>query len=90
MVQEIFSNVRKHARATRVDFDVALFDDEVHLSVEDDGIGFMLSKDGPNFSQNGHGLHNIQERAKALGGEIVIDSKPNQGSRITICVPLRT
>ena len=90
MVQEILSNVRKHARATRVDFDVALFDDEVHLSVEDDGIGFMLSKDGPNFSQNGHGLHNIQERAKALGGEIVIDSKPNQGSRITICVPLRT
>jgi signal transduction histidine kinase len=64
-------------------------DDEVYLVVSDEGKGFdpqvALSR-----SQNREhfGLHGMQERVHAMGGEFEINSQPNAGARIMISIPI--
>ncbi|KAA3642863.1 MAG: GAF domain-containing protein [Chloroflexi bacterium] len=87
IAQEVLSNVRKHARATRVDFKLEQVGDEITLSIEDNGIGFSKPTLELENKLNGHGLHNIQERAKALQGEVRIDSTLGQGTLIAVCLP---
>ena len=87
IVQEVLSNVRKHARANRVDFKLEQVGDELTISIEDNGVGFSAHEYTLDEKGNGHGLHNIQERVKAMQGEVRIDSKPGEGTRINICIP---
>jgi len=84
VAQEALNNVIKHARASRV---VVRLGDEgraMLLSVEDDGIGFELQAEHP-----GHmGLHTMRERMEEIGGELAIESVPEQGTRLRARVPL--
>lgn len=51
------------------------------FSVADDGVGFDLETDG-------HGLHNMQDRIGALGGEVTFESEPGRGFTVRGSVPL--
>lgn len=82
VVQEGLTNVRKHARASRVDvildFSVA---EQVKLTVKDNGIGADTVETG------GFGLLGLRERVQLLGGRLDIDTAPGDGFRTTATVP---
>jgi signal transduction histidine kinase len=88
IIQESLSNVRKHARASRARVEVRRNHEHIQVVVEDDGSGFDLasrSREGfPRF-----GLAIMRERAESIGGSFEIDSAADQGTRLTVRVPLR-
>jgi signal transduction histidine kinase len=89
MAQEALANSARHSGAQSARLCLTVTDEEVYLVVSDDGIGFdptiALSR-----SQNREhfGLHGIQERARAMGGDCEIISQPNAGTRIMINIPI--
>ena len=86
--QEAFSNVARHARATRVDAALETRDDCAILTVQDDGVGFDVAGllRGPASVASGIGLRSIHEQAAALGGRLEIESTPT-GTRLVVSVP---
>ncbi len=82
--QELLNNVSKHAEARNVIVQYCYLDDEISLSVEDDGKGFDRSK------MNGEslGFRSIATRVKSLNGNFEIDSKPTQGTSILVSFPV--
>jgi signal transduction histidine kinase len=89
MAQEALANSARHSGAESARLCLTVTDDEVYLVVSDEGKGFepeiALSR-----SQNREhfGLHGIQERARAMGGDCEVSSRPNAGTRIMINLPI--
>ncbi|MBL9185941.1 MAG: hypothetical protein JNK23_00540 [Opitutaceae bacterium] len=77
--KEALHNIRKHARARRVDIEVTCLGALLQLRVTDDGVGF-----DPARIPDGHGLTSLQHRAKALGGSLGIDSRSGAGTVLTL------
>lgn len=85
IVQELISNILKHAQATEIILQVNRFEGEILLIVEDNGVGFEMKSD---FDFMGIGLKNIKTRAGKLNGKINVDSRKGQGTTVTIEIPL--
>lgn len=83
--RESLTNVVKHARASTVVLTLGTVDGNLRLSVEDDGIGF----DSAHRSPVGHGLRNIEERIRRLGGALLIESVAGCGTRISVECPVK-
>jgi signal transduction histidine kinase len=85
MAQEALRNVERHARATRVTVQLKSTDDSLlELRIEDNGIGF-----DPDASRPGHfGIVGLREQAELIGAELRIDSKPNEGTRLSVSLRL--
>jgi len=89
VVQELLTNIQKHAHATHVQVLLDFQDTVVVASVEDDGSGFdmnELKSAGPQ--RKGLGLPTMQERAEMLGGQVQIDSRIGRGTRVRIEIPV--
>lgn len=84
MVQEMFTNVLKHARAQHVHVTLCNVGQQVAVEVKDDGVGFDMGRAGA-----GRGLANMRERARALGAQLDIRSAPGQGTSTRLMLPLR-
>lgn len=82
-VQELLNNVLKYAKAEEALVQVSKLTDRLEITVEDDGKGF-----DPQQVHTGMGLQSIASRAEGLGGNVSIDSKPNEGSSIFISLPI--
>lgn len=82
-VQEGLTNVRKHARASRVDIGLHYLPDQTVLTVQDNGVGADLADD----SHGRFGLIGIQERVQLLNGRMEIQTTPQQGFQFTITLP---
>jgi two-component system NarL family sensor kinase len=84
IIQELLGNIVKHSQATRVTLDFTGFDDEVVLTLEDDGIGYSLEK----FQNNeGNGWRNISSRLNLIKATIdfdVVEGRKNNTVIITI------
>ena len=79
--QEALHNVRKHARASRVDVTLTYLDDRVILDVQDDGVGF----DPTHLDvAPGLGLRGMRERVEARGGHLIIESAPGEGTTVAV------
>ena len=78
VIQESLTNIARHAKAGRVEVGLSSTKDSLHLEISDDGTGFDTMK-----VEHSTGLTGMRERALALGGELVISSRPGQGTRIT-------
>ena len=80
---EALTNVARHAGATRVDVRIDVIDDHVELEVRDNGRGITETE------ANGGtlGLLGARERVWALGGEIVIEGVPGNGTRVFASIP---
>lgn len=88
ITQEALTNVRKHAKATRVVVGLSYEPERVLLTIEDDGIGFDPPGSLTRLAQGGSfGLLGIQERVWAIGGELQVVSSPRQGTQIRVSVP---
>ena len=85
VAQEALANVALHARASRVSVRLAVSNDALVLSIEDDGAGFApgeIARDGAL------GLLGMRERVAALGGRFSVQSCPGTGTTIVVEVPL--
>lgn len=83
-VQEALTNVARHARAEAIRVVVARQPRSVTASVEDDGVGFAPG----SVEASRLGLRGMQERLTMIGGELVVESPPDGGARITARIPL--
>lgn len=83
IVQEALTNIRKHSDAKIVRLLLKNTDDHYHILIENDGKGF--NKDAITSDAGKHlGLIIMQERALQLGGELKIESDPDEGTRIEL------
>jgi two-component system sensor histidine kinase DevS len=82
--QEALANAARHARAKKVSVGVWTTSDRVLIEIRDDGSGFETEKMNMNI---GHGLANMQTRARSAGGEVDITSIPGEGTTVLAWVP---
>lgn len=82
IVREVLSNVARHAEATEVAVTCALDDGEVVIRIEDNGVGF-----DPERVVRGHGLDNIEDRARGLGGRIEVSRREPVGTVQSLFIP---
>jgi len=85
IVQEVLTNVMRHAAASQVDVSLEKKDDTLILEVKDNGIGIM---EGRIFDSKSLGLVGIRERALLLGGEAVVSGKPGEGTLVRVILPI--
>jgi|DewCreStandDraft_2_1066082.scaffolds.fasta_scaffold01584_4 two-component system sensor histidine kinase DevS len=85
IAQEALANVAKHARATSVKVNLHSADGQIVLNVQDNGIGMRPEA---RQARLGHGLANMAERARALGGQFELESEPGKGTCVTVRIPL--
>ena len=78
VAQEALSNIARHSKATLVQLTLNMSSPGITLTVQDNGQGFDLAR----LEQRGIGLLSMQERMKALGGEVLIESTPGAGTRM--------
>jgi ligand-binding sensor domain-containing protein/signal transduction histidine kinase len=82
---EAVTNAIKHARAQTLQVELNYVRDRVQLRVQDDGCGFDSTQQSPN----GHfGLVGMRERVAQMGGQLSVNSRPNEGTEIIVEVPL--
>ena len=85
--QEALHNISKHACPTIVDVALTFSGDHLKLNISDNGRGFDAAK-RRSKEHWGIGLLGIKERAKGLGGTATIESSPDNGTRISVELPL--
>jgi PAS domain S-box-containing protein len=91
IVQELLHNIVKHAHTDKAWLQSEVKEANLCITVLDHGCGFdqaFLQKSGTFTSRSEFGLFNIAERVKLLGGAMEIDSRPGEGSRLTVQLPL--
>lgn len=85
ILKEMLHNIVKHSKAAQVRVDIVLNGAILFILAKDDGIG--ISEPKPD-SRQGNGLRNMHQRAAAVGGKLEIKSAPDQGTEITLQVPM--
>lgn len=89
--RELLINVVKHAEVSRARISIEQKSDKIAEVVEDDGVGFDISKlsSGVSAKARGFGLLSIRERIRHLGGVFEVESQPGHGSSVRFSVPLK-
>jgi signal transduction histidine kinase len=87
IAQEAVSNALRHAHPNNVFIELLEVESHWSLSVRDDGRGMTLNPE--LYAQQGYGLNNMRERAGAIGGQFHIESKPGEGTRVSVTLPRR-
>jgi len=85
ITQEGLANVAKHARARNVWLSFKPESNGLILELRDDGRGFDPMK---IQRYAGHGMRNMEERARLLNSQWQVESAPNRGTRIRVIIPL--
>jgi len=85
VTQEALNNVAKHAQAESVHVSLVEGQKQITFSVSDSGRGFLV----PVTAGNGKfGLNTMQERARAVGGHLTIESDAGRGTTVQMILPL--
>ncbi|MCZ2146291.1 MAG: histidine kinase [Bryobacterales bacterium] len=88
VVQESLHNCEKHAYASAVHVNVTRTESSLSVSVEDNGVGFVIHEELRTPSKGCYGILGMQERAAALGGTLDVTSSPGSGAKIRLVLPL--
>ncbi len=89
IVQEAVGNSQKHARATNIWIKLQPTEDELVITVHDDGRGFDVSQVEDTYAQRGNlGLLNMKERAEIANAKLAIESKRGKGTTVTLKLKL--
>jgi signal transduction histidine kinase len=81
IAQEALNNVIKHSGATSASVRLTQKGRRFVLEVQDSGTGFLVQDGGPKEK---HGLRNMRDRARSVGGDLTIDSRPGHGTTVRI------
>lgn len=81
IVQETFNNILKHAKASAARVSIIRDEKMVHLSIEDNGVGFDFSEKYNDFQSLG--LKTLKERTATLGGIMKVDSEKGKGTNFS-------
>ena len=84
IIQEAFNNIIKHSKTRSASMHLHYDDVKLHIAVADKGIGFDT---GLSASTRHAGLKNMEGRAKMLGGQMKIKSRPGQGTSLNFTIP---
>jgi signal transduction histidine kinase len=85
IAQEALQNALRHAHAEHISVRLGPHDGALRLAVTDDGVGFEPAD--PALRSRRLGLTSMEERARALGGRLAIDSRPGAGTTVELEVP---
>lgn len=85
--QEAIANVRAHAAADRVDLTLTFLPETVSLDIVDNGRGFDPHQPLAATTGTGLGLVTMRRRLAAVGGSLVVESAPGQGTAISAAIP---
>jgi signal transduction histidine kinase len=85
LTQEALNNALRHGNARSVKLRLRQRGEELQLDVRDDGVGF-----DPHTlrSTGGMGIRGMEERAHALGGRLLVDSAPGEGTLVRVGIPI--
>jgi signal transduction histidine kinase len=83
IVQEVLTNVLKHAIATRLRISAHCKQPDVEVCIADNGMGFMVAAVAA-----GRGMRNLRQRAASLSGSISIESNPGSGTTVRLRLPI--
>jgi PAS domain S-box-containing protein len=84
IAQEALTNVARHAEAESVRIGVECTSEGLTLSVADDGKGFERGETDTGETGRRWGLTIMRERARSLGGELLVESEPGKGTCVTV------
>jgi signal transduction histidine kinase len=87
IVQEGLANSYKHAHATQASLSLDFAAEGARLVLEDNGRGFDVAARSAPGIEHGHGLQNMNERIRELGGSLELESAPGAGTRLTAIFP---
>jgi two-component system, NarL family, sensor histidine kinase DegS len=87
-VQELMNNARRHGRATEIHISMEMADESVEVLVEDNGSGFNVDEVLAAGRSEGIGLSTLRERLELMGGELTMESRLGEGSRIGFTIPV--
>lgn len=89
VAQEALTNVVRHSRATMVTVELRLRDEQLHLHVSDDGVGFDVNRVREEAVGGASlGVLSMEERATLAGGHLEINSVPGEGTEVHAWFPL--
>lgn len=89
IVQEALTNIARHAQARRVHLHLTGQESRVSALIEDDGLGFDVQKRlVTGIASSGMGLFGMRERVALWGGTFTVQSRPGQGTRLFVELPL--
>ena len=91
ILKEAVTNAARHAVAQRVEVSISIADGRLRAEVRDDGRGFTPRPPEGGDEElvgMGNGLRNMGARARALGGELRVESAPGTGTRVSADLPL--
>lgn len=82
IIQEVLNNIARHSQASHADIQLFGHDNELVVTIEDNGVGFDVNARG------GMGLTQMKARTEALNGKLEINSSAAHGTSLLITVPL--
>lgn len=86
IAREAVSNALRHGAANQVSVTLRTTNGAAQFEIVDDGTGF----DPAEFPKNGQGLKNLAQRARELGAQFSVESRPGQGTQVKLAFPLPT
>jgi signal transduction histidine kinase len=87
IVQEAFTNVTRHAKATHVHVTIQHELQTLRCSVKDNGVGFDVASLSARTGEGGLGMIGIRERLNSIGGDFVLMSTLGRGTELVITIP---
>lgn len=84
IVSEAVHNAQKHSNASKINISLNIIQDELVLTIHDNGIGIDLNE---KYKQGHYGILGMEERAKLMHGTFLIDSE--NGTKIKVVIPLK-
>jgi signal transduction histidine kinase len=87
IIQELLNNAVKHAKATQILIQIVLKNQNLIMTIKDNGIGFDENIDITKIKSDG--LRNIIRRAELINGKVILESQLNIGTNYTIEIPLK-
>lgn len=87
IAQEALTNAVRHADAGHIDIELAFDSKKIHMTIADDGCGFVESGNGGG--PDGHyGLRGMRERAAGISSQLTVQSGSGKGTRISVETPV--
>lgn len=87
IAQELLTNAVKHSEAGEINVSIRRSRENIQITVQDDGVGFKENEAPHTSKTQRFGLFSVREQLASLGGQLIIESSPGRGSKVTAVTP---